>query len=204
MDMFQGAGIMCDLKDFNGFFNGILILVFYAALKSGQEGKSLVVKLLIAGAIAIAARRTSDNPLASKRISTVCKRGPDLAMRDAPIEPSWILEGSPVARAAEHVRSADDSSFSALWDCTAGTFRWYFHWDETVVILEGEVHITDEDGNSYTLRAGDMGYFAARSWATWRIDDYVKKAAFIRRPFPSPIAALYRLKNSLSQQQPTF
>ena len=165
----------------------------------------MVLKLLVAGAVAMAARRaSSDNPAAQERVTTVCKRAHDLEMRDAPIEPDWILEGNPVARAAEHVRSADDSSFSALWDCTAGTFRWHFNWDETVIILEGEVHITDEDGNAYTLRAGDMGYFAARSWATWRIDNYVKKAAFIRRPFPSPIAALYRLRNAMRQQQPSF
>ena len=150
----------------------------------------------------MAARRaSSNNSAAQERVTTVCKRARDLEMRDAPIEPDWILEGNPVARAAEHVRSADDSSFSALWDCTAGTFRWHFNWDETVIILEGEVHITDEDGNAYTLRAGDMGYFAARSWATWRIDNYVKKAAFIRRPFPTPIAALYRLRNAMRQQQ---
>lgn len=150
----------------------------------------------------MAARRSSsDNAPAYERVTTVCKQARDLEMRDAPIEPDWILEGNPMARAAEHVRSADASSFSALWDCTAGTFRWYFNWDETVIILEGEVHITDEDGNAYTLRAGDMGYFAARSWATWRIDNYVKKAAFIRRPFPTPIAALYRLRNAMRQQQ---
>lgn len=161
----------------------------------------MVLKLLVAGAFAVAVRRPSDGPIARDRVKTVFKRAPDLQLRDAPIEPSWILEGSPVARSADHVRSADDSSFSALWDCTAGTFRWYFHWDETVVILEGEVHITDEDGSSYTLRAGDMGYFAARTWATWRVDDYVKKAAFIRRPFPSPLATLYRLRNAFRQQK---
>lgn len=165
----------------------------------------MVLKLLIAGAVAIAARRaSSDSFLARRRMTPVCKCAPDLKMQDAPIQPDWILEGSPVARVAEHARSADDSSFSAIWDCTAGTFRWHFNWDETVIILEGEVHITDEDGNTYTLRAGDMGYFAARSSATWRVDDYVKKAAFIRRPFPSPIATLYRLRNMLRQKQPAF
>ncbi|MGD9478785.1 cupin domain-containing protein [Shinella sp. G-2] len=135
------------------------------------------------------------------RVKTAFKEVSDLKMRDAPIEPSWIVSGSPIARAADHVRSADDSSYSAIWDCTSGTFRWYFHWDETVVILEGEVHITDEDGSSRTLRAGDMGYFAARTWATWRIDNYVRKAAFIRRPFPSPVAAVYRLRNAFRQQK---
>jgi uncharacterized protein len=159
---------------------------------------------MVAGAIAVAARRSSERPFARERVTTVCKRISDLKMRDAPIEPDWIVEGSPVARAADHVRTADDASFSAVWDCTAGTFRWYFHWDETVVILEGEVHVTAEDGSSYTLKAGDMGYFAARSWSTWHVENYVKKVAFIRRPFPSPVAALYRLKDALRQMKASF
>lgn len=157
----------------------------------------MVLKLLVAGAVAVAARRMNNNDLVGGRAPAVFKRMPDATMKDAPIEPTWILDGAPVARVADHARSEDDSAHSAVWDCTAGTFRWYFHWDETVVILEGEVHVTAEDGSSYTLRAGDMGYFAARTWSTWHIDDYVKKAAFIRRPFPSPIAMLYRLRNAM-------
>lgn len=160
----------------------------------------MVLKLLVSGAVAVALRRPSDKPIRRGRLKTLFKHVPDLQMRDAPIQASWIIAGAPVARAADHVRSDDDSSFSAVWDCTAGTFRWYFHWDETVVILEGEVHITDEEGSCYTLQIGDMGYFAARTWATWRIDNYVKKAAFIRRPFPSPLAAIYRLRNAIRQE----
>lgn len=161
----------------------------------------MVLKLLVAGAIAVAVRRKSGSPFAPQRAGTVFKRIPDLKMNDRPIEPSWILEGAPVARAADHAKSEDDSAISAVWDCTAGTFRWYFHWDETVVILEGDVHVTGEDGTSYTLRAGDMGYFAAGTWSTWHVENYVKKVAFIRRPFPSPVAALYRLKNAFRQSR---
>lgn len=160
----------------------------------------MVLKLLVAGAIAVAARRSSEGAFAPERVSTVFKRAPELKMQDSPIEPSWILEGSPMARSAEHVRTSDHSSFSAIWDCTAGTFRWHFHWEETVIILEGEVHITPDDGAPYTLQAGDMGYFAARSSATWRVDNYVKKAAFLRRPMPAPLAALYRLRVAMREQ----
>lgn len=159
----------------------------------------MVLKLLVAGALAVAARRSSEETFAPERAKAVFKRAPELTMREAPIEPSWIIDGSPVARSAEHVRTSDLSSFSAIWDCTAGAFRWQFHWDETVIILEGEVHITPEHGPSYTLRAGDMGYFAAGSAAVWRVDDYVKKAAFLRRPMPAPLAALYRLRNAMRE-----
>jgi quercetin dioxygenase-like cupin family protein len=65
------------------------------------------------------------------------------------------------------------------------------------VILEGEVHVTAEDGTQRVLQPGDVAYFKGRTWATWRIDKYLKKVAFIRRPFPKPIAMLFRLRNML-------
>lgn len=121
----------------------------------------------------------------------------DLEMTDAPIEPSWIIAGHPRARIALHSRSGDEAATTAVWDCTVGEFRWFFDWDETVIILEGEVHVTAQDGTQRTLRAGDIGYFAGGTWATWRIDSYVRKIAFCRKRFPAPVALAYRLRNML-------
>ncbi|MBP1879252.1 putative cupin superfamily protein [Agrobacterium rubi] len=120
-----------------------------------------------------------------------------MVMQPAPINPDWIIGGDPQARMADHSRSGDRAAYTALWDCTAGTFRWFFAWDETVHILEGGVHVTAEDGSVHVLRAGDVAYFKAGTWATWRVDTYVRKVAFLRRPFPAPIAFAYRLKNKL-------
>lgn len=149
------------------------------------------------GAIARVARRRAGNASTLERAKIVSKAAVDLEMRDSPIVPEWVIDGMPMARSADHARSADGSSFSAIWDCTAGTFRWYFHWDETIIILEGQVHITDEDGSFYKLGTGDMAYFPAGTWATWSVDEYVKKAAFLRRPLPFLIATLYRFRNIL-------
>ncbi|WP_407639863.1 cupin domain-containing protein [Allorhizobium taibaishanense] len=120
-----------------------------------------------------------------------------LNLKPAPINPDWIVEGDPQARMANHSQSEDEASSTALWDCTAGTFRWYFGWDETVVIQEGEVHVTAQDGSERVLKAGDIAYFKGGTWATWRIETYVRKIAFLRKPFPEPIATLYRLRNAL-------
>jgi len=120
-----------------------------------------------------------------------------LNLKPAPINPDWIVEGDPQARMANHSQSEDEASSTALWDCTAGTFRWYFGWDETVVIQEGEVHVTAQDGSERVLKAGDIAYFKGGTWATWRIKTYVRKIAFLRKPFPEPIATLYRLRNAL-------
>ena len=103
----------------------------------------------------------------------------------------------PQARLSLHSRAYDDQATTAVWDCTAGTFRWYFGWDETVMILEGEVHVTGEDGSERTLKAGDIAYFPGKSWATWHIDTYVRKIAFCRKEFPTPINLALKLRDRL-------
>ncbi|PWE56150.1 cupin [Metarhizobium album] len=162
----------------------------------------MVMKVMLATAVAMAVRTLPISALTGASRPLVSAPVDEMEMKPSPIEPSWIIEGEPQARSAEHSRSADEAAMTALWDCTAGTFRWYFHWDETVVILEGEVHVTAEDGSVRLLRAGDIGYFSGRTWATWRVDEYVKKIAFVRKPFPGPVAAAYRLSNFLRARKP--
>ncbi|CAN7162517.1 cupin domain-containing protein [Rhizobium sp. LjRoot30] len=160
----------------------------------------MVLKLMLASAAAMAVRTL---PLSAGTVQPLVSAPVEgMEMKPSPIEPSWIIEGEPQARIAEHSWSADEAAMTAIWDCTAGHFRWYFHWDETVVILEGEVHVTTEDGSERVLRTGDIGYFSGRTWATWRVDDYVKKIAFVRKPFPVPVAMAYRLANFLRSKPP--
>lgn len=156
----------------------------------------MALKMTIAAAAAMMLRQMSmvapveQSPLVAHALD-------DLPMTPSPIEPSWIIAGQPIARVAEHSRSGDEAATTAIWDCTAGEFRWYFSWDETVVIVEGEVHVTAQDGSQRVLRKGDIGYFAGGTWATWRIDSYVRKIAFCRKRFPAPVALAYRLRNML-------
>jgi uncharacterized protein len=118
----------------------------------------------------------------------------ELELKPSPINPGWILAGQPVARLAEHSKGSDDAAATAIWDCTAGEFRWFFDWDETVMILEGGVTVTDKNGVARTLKAGDIAYFKGGTWATWRIDEYVRKIAFVRRPMPAAFVYVSRLK----------
>jgi len=156
----------------------------------------MALKMMLAGAAAMMLRQI---PLAApvEQAPVVARGMDDLPMEPAPIEPSWIIAGTPVARVGLHSRSGDDAATTAMWDCTAGEFRWYFDWDETVVILEGEVHVTAQDGSQRSLRQGDIAYFAGKTWATWRIDTYVRKIAFCRKRFPVPVALAYQLRNML-------
>lgn len=156
----------------------------------------MALKMMLAGAAAMMLRQL---PLGApvEQAPLVSGAPDELPMTPAPIEPSWIIAGDPVARVALHSRSKDEAASTALWDCTAGEFRWFFDWDETVIILEGEVHVTAQDGSQRTLRKGDIAYFAGKTWATWRIDSYVRKIAFCRKRFPAPVALAYQLRNML-------
>ena len=159
----------------------------------------MVWKLMFASAAAFAVRAVPVAMASPPARNFVAGAADEMELKPAPIEPSWVISGAPVARIAEHSRGRDDAAMTAIWDCTAGEFRWFFGWDETVMILEGEVHITAEDGVERVLRAGDVAYFAGGTWATWRIDHYLKKVAFCRKRFPKPLALAYRLRDFIRQ-----
>ena len=54
-----------------------------------------------------------------------------------------------------------------------------------------DLHVGDK------LQTGDVAFFAGGTWASWRVDNYVRKVAFLRKPFPKPLAIAYRLRNLL-------
>ncbi len=161
------------------------------------------LKMLMVSMAGIMAVRAGQKQYAPAAEPMVTGHSDHLALKPAPIDPAWVIRGIPIARAADHSTSTDEACTTAVWDCTAGEFKWYFNWDETVVIQEGEVHVTAEDGTSRLLSAGDIAYFRGGTWATWRIDSYVRKIAFLRKPFPEPLAILYRLRNAMRARPKT-
>lgn len=107
-------------------------------------------------------------------------------LQSAPIEPSWVISGNPVARCAELSRSRDRTAATLLWDCTAGEFDWNYSDDETVHILEGEA-IVDDGSGPRTMKPGDVVHFSAGTRWRWRVPAYVKKVAFLRATAPLPL-----------------
>jgi uncharacterized cupin superfamily protein len=120
----------------------------------------------------------------------IAGRSQDVVMEDAPINPDWIISGTPVARAGLHSPSVDGRSSTHIWECSAGSFWWTFHDEETVFILEGSVRVTSENGVVKTLNSGDIAYFAAGTKALWEINDHVRKIAFLRRRYSAQVQAL--------------
>ena len=125
-------------------------------------------------------------------------------LQDAPIAAGHVIEGAPVARSVRLPASADGLVSTHLWDCTAGRFHWSFGVDEIVHILEGEVHVTDDRGQTVTLRAGDVGHFPLHSHSIWHVPDYVCKLAFHRAPKPValPVRAVRRLARGVATRAP--
>jgi hypothetical protein len=108
----------------------------------------------------------------------------DVALKPAPINAEWILEGAPAARNALLSQSENGAACTLIWDCTAGVFNGSYSIDETVYILEGSVIVEDEAPVTRRLEAGSNAFFTAGSRAKWRVESYVRKVAFCLQPMP--------------------
>ncbi len=118
-------------------------------------------------------------------------------LEPAPIRPEWVIHGAPQARAVELAHSPDGTCTTAHWDCTAGTFHWYFWVEETVHILEGEVTVRDQTGKLSVLGAGDVALMPANTWMVWHVRHYVRKLAVCRYPASPNVSRIMRWTQQL-------
>ncbi|MBJ7359687.1 cupin domain-containing protein [Nocardioides sp.] len=114
-------------------------------------------------------------------------------LQDDPIRPEDVLSGDPRARARTWAVSADGTTSHWMWECTAGSFRWWFGFDETVSIVEGSVRVEVDGEEPIVLGVGDAAYFPAGSWSTWTVEEYVRKHAVLRVPVPRSMAFVSRV-----------
>ncbi len=114
----------------------------------------------------------------------------DMNLRPAPINPDWVIDGSPTARNLELSRSPDGLARTVLWDCTPGRFQWIYDIDETIHILEGSVMLDDGVAGPRRYGPGDVVFFPAGAIVQWTVEIHVRKLAFFRRGLPAPIAKL--------------
>ncbi|WP_348640120.1 hypothetical protein [Rhizobium sp. FKY42] len=78
-------------------------------------GEVIVLKLALAGALALAHRRRTANETAVE--TPFIGASNEHLVRDlvsSPIEPGWILSGSPEARVAYHSQATDKCSCTAM------------------------------------------------------------------------------------------
>jgi uncharacterized cupin superfamily protein len=104
----------------------------------------------------------------------------------APLDPTWIVEGTPQARARPLALSDDGTIYASLWETSAGRFDWHYGRDEIIHILEGEAELTSESGLVITIRRGDMVWFPAGHIVHWYVPEYIKKVALFSAPVSLP------------------
>ena len=116
-----------------------------------------------------------------------------------PIEPSWIIEGNPVAEWCVLSKSADGLAFTVVWECTEGKFNWYYDFDETILILEGSIVLENDTMKPTRYSAGDVIFFKDGAHARWHVEGRVRKLAFCRTTQPMLFGFALRAFNKLSR-----
>jgi len=118
-------------------------------------------------------------------------------LQPEPIPPDWILSGTPQATAKKVAASHDWTTHLMVWDCTEGRFNWHYNRDEALVVLSGEVFITNERGEERRMGPGDWGFFPAGSSCTWRVTDRIRKMAVLKETMPRSVGLCLRVWNKV-------
>ena len=117
----------------------------------------------------------------------------------APIEPSWIIEGTPTATSCTIARSSDGLGSTIVWHCTEGKFNWYYDFDETILILEGAIVLESEGMPAKRYGPGDVVFFRDGAHAKWHVEGHVKKLAFCLKTQPYVLGLAVRVINKLKR-----
>jgi uncharacterized protein len=124
----------------------------------------------------------------------------DVELSADPIPEHWVIAGTPQARSRRLAASADGTSSTMAWSCTAGRFHWHYAVDETLHIISGEVFVTDEKGQMHRLGPGDMVFFPAGTSSVWNVPSAVHKIAFCRHSMPRHFGLLLRVWNKVARR----
>jgi uncharacterized cupin superfamily protein len=116
-----------------------------------------------------------------------------------PIEPSWIIEGNPVAQWCVLSRSDDGLSSTMVWECSEGKFNWYYDFDETILILEGSIVLESDTMGPTRYGPGDVVFFRDGAHARWHVEGRVRKLAFCRTTQPFVLGFALRAFNKIKR-----
>ncbi len=112
-------------------------------------------------------------------------------LEPAPIEPTWIREGRPIARSTMLFQSPDRLAMTVIWECTPGRFEWHYVHEESIILLEGIVTLGTEAGIR-ELHRGDAAVFMPGDVVLWDVKERVRKFACWRTPLAKPLSLAMR------------
>jgi uncharacterized cupin superfamily protein len=79
-----------------------------------------------------------------------------------------------------------------VWQCSEGSFNWYYDLDETIMILEGSIVLENDTMPPTRYGPDDVIFFKDGAHAKWHVEGHVRKLAFFRRA--SPVLLSYALR----------
>ena len=62
-----------------------------------------------------------------------------------------------------------------IWEKEVSEFNWYYSEKERCYFIEGEVEVTDSDGNTYKIKKGDYVEFPKGLSCKWKVIKPLKK-----------------------------
>jgi uncharacterized protein len=116
-----------------------------------------------------------------------------------PIDPSWIIEGTPEAKWNVLSKSADGLASTMVWECSEGKFNWFYDFDETILILEGSIVVESDTMAPTRYGPGDVLFFRDGAHARWHVEGRVKKLAFCRKTQPVAVGFALRVFSKLKR-----
>lgn len=120
-------------------------------------------------------------------------------LKPSPIEPSWIIEGNPVAQSCALSHSADGVASTIVWECSEGKFNWYYDFDETILVLEGSIVLENDTMGPTRYGPGDVIFFRDGAQAKWHVEGRVKKLAFCRKTNPAMLGFALRVFSKIKR-----
>jgi uncharacterized cupin superfamily protein len=115
-------------------------------------------------------------------------------LKPNPMDPFWIITGTPGTMLGTIDTSRDGLSFTAIWTCHPSEFDWHYHVDEFIFVLEGRAVLT-YDGRTVEIAPGSVVHFSAGTVVHWIVKKKIRKVAVWRHAMPWPLGPLMILSS---------
>ena len=113
-------------------------------------------------------------------MKTTGKTAPELERGAA--SPDALISGKYTTKTWNHYTGEDDRLYCGIWECTPGKVSMTYDEWEFCHFIEGEAILTNQDGKSWTLKAGDGFIIPAGFSGTWETIKKVRKHYVILNP----------------------
>ena len=98
-----------------------------------------------------------------------------VAAATAPVDPTRVLAGAPVATTANHYADPGSRFFAGVWSSDRGRWRIRYTEHEFCHLIAGRVRLTSEDGGTWEFGPGDAWVIPAGFDGTWETLEPARK-----------------------------